>query len=136
MPILKQSSLGDKVSKKISTWILVLIASITITIFAISYLLSKQMFNQQVEIWNSVTPQNTLSSLMDSDHFSVIKEVKFLESTRLFSSFVIMDNQKRVIAQFGNNVDQSRLKPIKDQGSVIWGYYSYTTHFYKFFSPI
>lgn len=115
MSTLKQSSLGDQVSKKISTWILVLIASITITIFIISYLLSKQMFNQQVEIWNSVTPQNTLSSLMDSDNFFVIKEVKFLESTGLFSSFAVMDNQKRVIAQFGNNVDQSQLKPIKDQ---------------------
>lgn len=94
------------------------------------------MFNQQVSIWNSVTPQNTLSNLMDSDHFSVSKEVTFLESTRLFSSFTITDNQKRIIAQFGNEKnDPSRLIPIKDQANVVWGYYSFTTNFYKFFSP-
>lgn len=89
-----------------------------------------------LNIWNSVTPQNTLSNLMDSDYFSISKEVKFLESTGLFASFVITDNQKRSIAGFGNQtLNQSSFIPISDQAKVVWGYYSFTTNFYKFFSP-
>jgi signal transduction histidine kinase len=94
------------------------------------------MFNQQVNTWNSVFPQNALSNLMDSDHFSVSKQLKFIESTGLFSSFVITDNQKRIISRFGvDNLDESRLIPIVDSTKVVWGYYSFTTNFYKYFSP-
>src|SRR5579862_9368347 len=136
MIIRKQVSLGEQISKKMSLWILVLIVAITISVFSISYLLSKQMFNQQVNTWSSVTPQNTLSYLMDSDHFAIKKEINFLESTGLFSSFVITDNQKRIISGFGfENFDSSHLTPIKDEVKVIWGYYGFATDFYKFFSP-
>lgn len=129
----QHTSLGETISKKMSGWVLILVVGITIAIFFTSYLLSRQMFNQQVSIWNSVAPQYALTNLIDSDYFSISREIKFLESTGLFSSFVITDNQKRIIAKFGD--EEAKLLPIQDEAKVTWGYYSYTANFYSFFSP-
>lgn len=133
MQVHRHTSLGEQISKKMSAWFLILVAAITAGIFFVSYLLSRQMFNQQVNIWNSLAPQYALTNLIDSDYSSIAREVKFIESTGLFSSFVITDNQKRVIAQFGSDI--SNFNSIQDQAKVIWGYYSFTPNFYKFFSP-
>jgi hypothetical protein len=101
MKALNPTSLGDQVSKKISAWILILVATIVVVLFLVSFILSSQMFNKQVNIWKIAAPQYALTSLMDSDHFSIDREVSFIKSTGLFSSFVITDNQKQVISQFG-----------------------------------
>lgn len=136
MQVLTQhTSLGDQVSKKMSAWILVLIVAIILTIFFATLALSLQLFNKQVGIWKAVAPQYALTNLIDSDHFSLKREVALLQSTGLFSSFAIMDNQKRMIAQFGDgHFSNSRLIPIKDEAKVIWGYYAFKANFYHFFS--
>lgn len=128
-----RTSLGEQISKKMSAWVLILVAVITAGIFFVSYLLSNQMFNKQVNIWNTLAPQYALTNLIDSDYSSIKREIKFLESTGLFSSFKIADNQKNIIAEFGD--DTSEFYPIQDQAKIIWGYYSFKPNFYKFFSP-
>jgi signal transduction histidine kinase len=136
MKALNPTSLGDQVSKEISAWILILVATIVVVLFLVSFILSSQMFNKQVNIWKIAAPQYALTSLMDSDHFSIDREVSFIKSTGLFSSFVITDNQKQVISQFGSDkISDSSLIPIHDDAQAIWGYYYFQPNFYKFFSP-
>lgn len=114
------TSLGDQVAKKISIWILVLVVAITVAVFCVSFVQSRQMFYKQVDSWRTVVPQQTITNLIDSDHFSIQREVKFLESTGLFSLFCIMDNQKRMIVFFGADqcADESII-PISDDAKVI-----------------
>ena len=94
------------------------------------------MFNKQINIWNTIAPQQTLTNLIDSDHFSIKREVEFLKSTGLFSSFVITDNKKAIIAQLGDAIFlDSSLISIQDDAKVIWGYYYFKPDFYRFISP-
>jgi signal transduction histidine kinase len=129
-------SLEDQLSKKISAWILILVAAIIAALFFISFFLSQQMFNKQVNIWKAVIPQYALTNLMDSDHFSAQREVEFIKSTGLFSSFIVTDNQKRIISQFGSdNIAGKNLVPIQDDAKAVWGYYYFKPDFYRFISP-
>ena len=61
MQALKHASLGDQISKKISAWILILVVAVIVAIFCVSFILSSQMFNKQVKIWNTLAPQKTLT---------------------------------------------------------------------------
>jgi signal transduction histidine kinase len=136
MNALPSTSLGDQVSKKISAWILILVVTIMVSLFLVSFFLSLQMFNKQVNIWNTATPQYALTGLIDSDQFSISREVSFIKSTGLFSSFVITDNQKQVLSQFGKSkILDSNLIPIRDDTKVVWGYYYFQPNFYSFISP-
>jgi len=136
MTSLNHISLGDKISKKISSWILIFVTTIIIVLFFIAFLLSRQMFNKQISIWNSAAPQFALTNLIDSDYFSINREVAFVKSTELFSTFAITDNHKRVISKFGDNsFPNSDLRPVRDTAGVIWGYYYLKPDFYNFFSP-
>jgi signal transduction histidine kinase len=136
MQTAKYSSLGDQVSRKISIWVAILIASVIVAIMTVSFIFSRQMFNNQVSIWNAMVPQQILTNLLDSDHYSVEREVDFLKSTGLFSSVIITDNNKKVIAHFGRD-DEAELTaiPIKDKASVVWGYYFFRPDFYRFIYP-
>jgi len=131
-----RESLGDQISNKISKWILVFVAAVVMVIFSASFFLSKQIFNKQVNSWNTIMPQQTLTNLIDSDYFSIKKEIEFLKSTELFSSFVITDNKKRVIANFGNDkFSDLNLIQIKDPAHIVWGYYYFKPDFYLFITP-
>ncbi|MBX3708731.1 MAG: HAMP domain-containing histidine kinase [Gammaproteobacteria bacterium] len=134
MTTLKQASLGDQVSKKISTWVLIFVAAIILLIFFVSLIQSLQMYNKQVSSWVAVAPRQAITNLIDSDDFSLNREVQLIESTGLFSSFGITDNQKRVIASFGDKQNVNYI-PIYDEVSVVWGYYFYKSNFFKFISP-
>lgn len=132
----KYTSLGDQVSQKISAWILILVLTVIIVLFFMSFLLSRQMFNRQVSIWDVAAPQYALTNLIDSDNFSIKREIEFLKSTELFSSFVITDNQKQIISKFGNDsFSDKNFSPIQDETKSIWGYYYFKPDFYKFISP-
>lgn len=113
MEVCVQTSLGDQVSKKMSVWILVLVVAITVSVFSVSFLQSRQMFFKQVDSWRTIAPQQVLANLIDSDNFSIKREVAFLKSTGLFSSFYILDNQKRMIASFGEDIlSDDKLIPV------------------------
>jgi signal transduction histidine kinase len=135
MSTLNKISLGDHVSKKMSVWVLILVAAITVGIITVSFIQSRQMFLKQVAGWTTIVPRQVITNLMDSDFYSIEHEVKFLESTELFSSFCIQDNQSRVVASFGAIPCIGRGLAIKDDAGVIWGYYFYQSDFYKFISP-
>lgn len=131
-----QASLGDQVSKKMSAWMLVLVAATVIAVFAVSFVQSRQMFLKQVAGWTTIAPRQALTSLIDSDYLSIEREVKFLESTGLFSKFCIRDNQERTLAKFGvDSCSSGMLVPIKDDVGIVWGYYSYQTDFLAFILP-
>jgi signal transduction histidine kinase len=133
---LKHASLGDQISHKISAWILVLVAIVIVAILTISFALSRQMFNEQVTIWNTIAPQQILTNLIDSDYFSVEREIEFLKSTGLFSSVTIADNKKQTITQFGDDdLSSLHLILIQDNTKVVWGYYYFKPNFYHFISP-
>lgn len=129
-------SLSEQVSKKISTWIFIFgIAVITVTFF-VSFVQSLQMFKKQVNSWMTVIPQQAITGLIDSDDFSIKKEITFIQSTGLFSSFGIMDNQQRMIGSFGSEpLSHFKLIPIRDEANVIWGYYYVGVNFYALISP-
>jgi signal transduction histidine kinase len=130
------TSLGQKVSNKISSWIFVLVISVITTIFIVSLTLSQQMFNKQINIWNTIAPQQILTNLVDSDHFAIEREVEFLKSTGLFSSFGVVDNKKKMIASFKNdNFSNINFLPIQDSAKVVWGYYYFKPDFIHFISP-
>lgn len=115
---------------------LVLVSAITAVVFVVSFVQSRQMFLKQVASWIVIVPQQAMTNLIDSDHFSIEREVTFLQSTGLFSFFCIKDNQGRMIASFGSSACSDKdLIPIKDDASVVWGYYSYQSNFYKFILP-
>lgn len=136
MQTLHHTSLGDQVSNKISAWIFVLVVTIIAAIFLVSFGLSRQLFNKQVNIWDTISPQQALTNLIDADHFSIKREVEFLKSTGLFSAFVIADNKKKTIAYFGDTkVNDDLLIPIQDDAKVIWGYYYFKPDFYNFIAP-
>lgn len=136
MKTLNQTSLGDHVSRKMSVWILVLVAAITAAVFTVSFIQSRQMFLKQVASWTAVAPRQAITNLIDSDYFSIEREVSFLESTGLFSSFCVMDNQQRQIAAFGKSGCVSlNVIPIKDDAGIIWGYFSFKPDFYRFIAP-
>lgn len=133
---LNHASLGDYVSKKMSVWILVLVAAITAAVFTVSFFQSRQMFLKQVASWTSIAPQQLMTSLIDSDYFSIGREVKLLESTGLFSSFCVLDNQKRELASFGVGACSGQsLISVKNDAGIVWGYYSFQSDFYRFISP-
>lgn len=133
---LKHASLGDQISHKISAWILILVVVLIVVILTVSFALSRQMFNEQVAIWNTIAPQQILTNLIDSDHFSVEREIEFLKSTGLFSSVTIADNKKKTIAQFGyDDISSLNLIPIEDNTKIVWGYYYFKSDFYHFISP-
>lgn len=136
MNSLKQTSLGNQVSKKISAWVLIFVIAIIIMIFFVSLAQSLQMFNKQVSSWISIAPQQAITNLIDSDEFSIKREVELIKSTGLFSVFGITDNQKRVIASFGAS-DNAKLKyiPITDDANLTWGYYFFQRDILEFFSP-
>lgn len=128
------TSLGVQVTNKISAWILILIVAIITAIFLVSFFLSRQMFNKQVDIWKTIVPQYAVTNLIDSDYFSIKREIGFIKSTGLFSSFVITDNQKQIISKFGNdNFSNSNLIPIQDEAKITWGYYYFEPNFFHFF---
>jgi len=132
----QHTSLGDQIAEKISTWIFILIGLVIAVISAIALLLCHQFFNKQTQIWNTITPQQTVSSLTDSDYFSIKRDIEFLRSTGLFSSFLITDNKKKVIAEFGNhNLSTIQLIPIQDGARKTWGYYYFQPDFYQFIAP-
>lgn len=136
MQTVEYASLGDQVSHKISMWILVFVTAVIVVVLSVSLFLSRQMFNSQVDSWNRIVPHQMLTQLMDSDHFSVGREMQFLKSTGLFSSAVVMDNEKKVIAQFGEEISHDiNLIPMRDNAAVIWGYYYFHPDFYRFSSP-
>lgn len=129
-----QISLGKKISKKMSNWVTVFILVIIIGSFTVSYILSRQIFNKQVNTWLAVLPQYILINLIDSDDFSIQREVKLIEATDLFSNFLVIDNKKREIASFGKKKVVGVSTAIQDEAKVTWGYYIYHTNFSKFFS--
>ncbi|HVV69212.1 MAG TPA: HAMP domain-containing sensor histidine kinase [Patescibacteria group bacterium] len=110
---------------------------IGICIFFGTYFFSRQTFDQQVKTWITIVPQHVLVNLIDSDNFSIVREVELIESTGLFSDFLITDNQKIIIQQFGSATNElsRKLIPIQDEAKVTWGYYSYNTNFNKFLMP-
>lgn len=82
------------------------------------------MFNKQVKNWETIIPQQAIIALIDSDGFSIKREVAFIKSTELFSSFGITDNQKRTIDFFGTPQSANfKLVPIRDEANIVWGYY-------------
>ena len=132
----EQVSLSDQVSKKISLWVLVLVVAITLVVCFVSFLQSRQMFLKQVESWETIIPQQAITNLMDSDYFSIRRQINLVKSTGLFSSFLIADNQKKEIARFGNDkVDVLQLIPIRDSTNSVWGYYFSKPDYYKFSAP-
>lgn len=136
MQNINNNSLGNQVAKKISVWVFILVVTVIIGLFSVVFLLSKQLFTQQVATWKTAIPQYALTSLMDSDYDSVKKDAELLQSTGLFESFLITDNKKRPIVKFGqDNINPSVLLPIEDQAKVVWGYYSYKANFTRFFAP-
>ncbi|HTM64598.1 MAG TPA: HAMP domain-containing sensor histidine kinase [Gammaproteobacteria bacterium] len=136
MTELNQSSLGNFVSKKMTIWMMVLVAAIIVAVFTVSFIQSRQMFLKQVESWIAIAPQRALTSLMDSDQFTIEREVKLMESTGLFSAFCVKDSQQKILASFGlNSCAGLELLPIKDGVGVVWGYYSYQSDFYRFILP-
>jgi signal transduction histidine kinase len=129
-------SLGALLTQKISVWILTLVIAVITAILLVSFSLSWQMFNKQVNTWNSIVPQQIVTNLMDSDHFTIKKEIQLLKSTKLFSSVIIIDNKKRMIAQFGKeNESKLNVIPITDNAKIIWGYYYFKSDFYHFILP-
>jgi len=85
-------------------------------------------------------PHHVLPGLIDSDNFSIENEVKFLGSSGLFSKFLIVDNQKNLIARYSNNdatIEYGKLSyiPIKDRAGITWGFFSYTPDFNNFIIP-
>lgn len=136
IPIENPHSLSEKVSKNISTWILTFGISIIIVTFFVSFAQSLQMFNKQVKSWETVIPQQAITALIDSDDFAIKREVAFIKSTELFSSFGIADNQKRIVDFFGSTQSVNfKLVPIRDEANVIWGYYYLQINFYALLSP-
>lgn len=130
------ATLGAQVSKKISAWILIFVVTIIVSMFFASFFLSQRMFDKQINIWNTLIPQQALTNLIDSDDFPITKEAELIKSTELFSSFVITDNHKRIISQFGtNNHSDKQLIPIKDNANFIWGYYSFKPNYNHFIVP-
>jgi len=100
------------------------------------FFLSQQMFNKQINIWNKIAPQQILTNLMDSDYFAIEREIDFLNSTELFSSFVVLDNKKKTIAYFSReNIKDEHLIPIQDDAKVTWGYFYFKPDFNHFISP-
>ncbi len=138
MNIQKPISLEKQLSKKILSWIFLLVILIIVILLNVTYSLSKNIFEKQILNWNNVIARYSVTSLVDSDDSALIKEVNFIKSTGLFSAFGIMDKQKRMIADFGDSQSKTRyLFPIKDENTKdIWGYYYFETSFYKFISPL
>mgnify|MGYP003642693595 CR=1 FL=1 len=133
---LNQASLGVLVSKKMSVWMLVLVTAVTVTVFSVSFIQSRQMFFKQVAGWSTIVPDQMLTSLIDSDHFSIEREVRLLESTGLFSSVCIEDGQSRPVASFGIGAcSRHDFVRIKDDAGEVWGFYSFQPDFFKFISP-
>lgn len=132
---MEKTSLAEKLSGNLSSLIFRFIWLTIIIVFILFYVQCRSIFNSQVEIWNTVFPQSTISYLIDSDYFSVSKETSFLGSTGLFSSITITDNKKRIISDFGKKSSLKNLTPIKDEANIVWGYYELDAEFIKYFSP-
>ena len=129
-------TLISRLSKMISVWILTLLALVTLSILILTYVSSFQMYKKQANAWVLAFPQYTVPHLIDSDDFATSQNVRFMESTGLFSGFLVTDNQKRVIAKFGTTPDsQENFLTITDGAGVIWGYYAYQTNFEDFLRP-
>lgn len=132
----RHSSLSEQVSLKISNWILILITTVIVAISCVAFFLSAQLFNKQVNTWHAVIPEQTMTNLIDSDYFSIKREVDFLNSTGLFSSIGITDNKKEVIEKFGETQSKNMTYyPIRDSANVVWGYFYLTPDFFHFILP-
>lgn len=131
-----QKSLNKKLSEKISLWVLVFVSLIIVGLFFSMYLTSRNIFKEQIQTWNSIFPQHTLTYLVSSNNFAIEKEVDLLKLTKLFASFTVRDSQKRLIVRFGqSSTPNKHYIPIKDSAGITWGYYQYTPDFYQFFLP-
>lgn len=136
-----ETSLSDRLSKRISVSVLVLMALLTIGLQAFVYVTSKRLYERQVDIWISSLPQSLLPHLVDSDHFSITGKIRLIESTGLFESVVITDSDKREIVRFDKQQSAPveneiyDLKPVQDTAGTVWGYYVYKADFRQFFEP-
>jgi signal transduction histidine kinase len=68
---------------------------------------------------------------MDSDHFSIKNEIKYVRSTKVFKNFVIYGARKDPVAYIKQPSlgERLALHPIKDQSNIVWGYYSYEKNY-------
>ncbi len=134
--MIRNNSLSKKLSRKITLTFLTLLMVTTVILLLMVYLSLNELFEKQLHIWLKVTPENTLPNLIESDYFTITKQVKLLSTTGIFSSFIVYDNKKNIIASFNLNnkkIITNRYIPISDNAGVIWGYYTYTSDFDNFF---
>ncbi|MBX3709653.1 MAG: hypothetical protein KIT56_01770 [Gammaproteobacteria bacterium] len=85
------------------------------------------MYNKQVSSWVVIAPQQAITNLIDSDEFSLNREVQPIESTGLFSSFWVADNQKRIFIIF---LSMMKLMLF---GDIIFMKLDFITSFHHFF---
>lgn len=130
-------SIREKISKRASISVFVLVLVITAIMLLSVYIISNRLYAQQINSWLDVVPRYVLPHLRDSDYFSIESEVRFLKSTGLFSNFAITDAQKKIVASFSNNstINTQTYTPIQDNANSIWGYYTFQPDFSGFFSP-
>lgn len=110
--------------------------------FTFLFIVSKELFKSQVDIWREVVPKYTLPYLMASEYVPIESQLELIQAQNIFSRFYILNNRKKVISNTDTEVDtksinpsEYELIPIKDGANVIWGYVMYKTNFFGFLKP-
>lgn len=130
---INRTLLSERLAGSISKSVIVAMVLVASIMICADFWISSQLFNRQLEPWIKSIPQFTLPHLMDSDHFSIKNEIKYVRSTRFFKNFVIYGVRKDPVAYIKkpSTSESSELLPIKDQSKIVWGYYSYKVNYWS-----
>lgn len=130
------SLLSNRLANSISNSVFMAMLLVASTMIVADYWVSSQLFNRQLEPWIKSIPTFTLPHLMDSDHFSIKNEIKYVKSTGVFKNFVIYGVRKDPVAYINKPSpdNESKLTPIMDSSHIVWGYYSFEINYWPIFN--
>tara|TARA_B100001248_G_C27398380_1_gene467565 strand:- start:38 stop:1384 length:1347 start_codon:yes stop_codon:yes gene_type:complete len=122
----KNNKLSTIISKQylLSYLLFTLITIICLSLFF--YTNIQKSINDQAKAWELASSQNLLQHLIDSDYFSIERQVEMTKSSGLFSSFHVFDEKKELIYGFGKpDTKSSSHVDIVDLSGQKWGSYSF-----------
>lgn len=133
---MSNSLLSNRLANSISNSVLIAMLFVASTMVIADFWVSIQLFNRQLEPWIQSIPKFTLPHLIDSDHFSIKNEIKYVKSTGVFKDFVIYGVRKDPVAYIKKpspDNNRPKLTPITDSSHIVWGYYGFEINYWPVF---
>ncbi|MEZ4870824.1 MAG: hybrid sensor histidine kinase/response regulator [Bdellovibrionales bacterium] len=137
-PGLNRRSLFSRLSLALNVWSIIFGLLVVLISALFIYRSVNEIFHNQANQWVESFPRTAIVNLLDSDYFTLEKNVQLIKNTKLFSEFHVYDQDSEFVAGFGPSPDIDDVKrlPILDRTRQSWGTFTYTVNHEAIFNYV